>query len=370
MTRRSPCVLFHSAIGATLNLFVAPVSAALAEHGVRRIAVVGRDSVPPGMAACFDEIHEVTAFRRGSLRAIARAGAELHRVVRSTRPDLMHLHTPYAVALGRVVARLTGTPHIAVIHGTFFEEPGRAARLFSLVEGATAWLTRTYVTVNGQDRDSYRRLAPRSRVKLAPCGGAGIDIDRLRADAASRAAMPGRPPRVLALGRLTPDKNLDLAVAAWRAARAQVPGLELRIVGSTMPGELPWHPPDEHGITTGSWTDAPGRELAQADVLLSTSRREGFGMTLAEALVLGTRVVAVANRGSRAVAEQAGVGISLTPGQPDEVAAALVERLRAPSTTMLSSISEAWARQTVVDFHTAHILEELGHPAGVGTAHA
>lgn len=354
-------MLFHAAIGATLNVFVAPVSAALAAHGVRRIAVAGRDSVPAGMEAHFDEVYEVPAFRRGSPGAIARAGAALHRVVRSTRPDLMHLHSPYAVALGRVVARLTGTAHLAVIHGTLFGQPSPAGRLFSLAESATAWMTRAYITVNGQDGKSYRRLAPGSRVESAPCGGAGIDIERLRSDAARRTVIPGRPPRVLAMCRLTPDKDLDLTVAAWRVARAVVPGLELRIVGSTMPGEPPWHPPAEPGITTEPWTDVPGRELAEADVFLSTSPREGFPMTLAEALVLGTRVVAVANRGSRAVAELAtGGSITLTPGRPEAVAAAIVEQLRSPSATIPPAVSAGWSRQAVVDFHVARILDTLG----------
>ncbi|WP_157408341.1 glycosyltransferase [Actinoplanes sp. N902-109] len=354
-----PCVLFHAAVGVTLDLFVAPVSAALAEHGVRRIAVAGRGSVPPGLAAHFDDLAEVTPFRRGSPRSLARATGELHRIVTAVRPGLLHLHSPYAIALGRLVARATGTPHLAVVHGTLFGRRGPAGLLFGAIESATAWLTPRYVTVNPDDAASYRRLAPRAEVAVAPCGGAGLDVEKLRRDATGSRRLPGRAPRILALCRLTPDKNLDLTVAAWRLLRAGMPDLELRIVGSAMPGEPAWQPPDEPGVTTAAWTGAPGRELAAADVLLSTSPREGFSLNLAEALVLGTPVVAVANRGSRAVAGQAGAGITLVPGDPVAVAAALATCLRSAARPAVPAAARAWARAGVVDFHVARILDAL-----------
>ena len=352
-----PTVLFHSAVGATLDLFVAPISRALAGYDFRRVAVVGRGSVPATMAAGFDAVHEVAPFRRGSPRSIARAGRDLERIIRSEKADLLHLHSPYGIALGRLAAHATRTAHMAVVHGTLFGMRNAAGKLFSTVESTAARLTKTYVTLNPDDRDSYRRLAPRSKVHLAPCGGAGIDLDRLMSEAAQAPLARNKPPRVLVMGRLTPDKNLDLAVAAWRLARQSEPDLELRIVGSPVPGEPPWVPPEEPGITTASWTAQPGAELARATVLLSTSRREGFPMVLAEALALGTPVVAVDNRGSRAVAGQVQEGMTIVPARAAAVSSAVLAQLRARTVRVPSSVLRSWAQDTVVDFHVARIVE-------------
>ena len=104
--------------------------------------------------------------------------------------DLLHLHTPYAVALGRVAARATRTDHIAVVHGTLFDAPGRAAAAYRAEERVLARLTPTYVAVNPEDVTDFRRIAPRGRVMLAPCGGLGIDIDVLLSQAQTAPEQP------------------------------------------------------------------------------------------------------------------------------------------------------------------------------------
>ncbi|MGB2569148.1 glycosyltransferase [Micromonospora citrea] len=360
MAERDHCVLFLAALGTTLESLVAPVSRALAPHGFRRVAVAGRGTVPLSLQKSFDEVYEITPFRREGVRTVARAGRDLTRIVRSERPRLLHLNTPYGIALGRVVARVTRTPHVAVVHGTLFGSADRAGRLFSAVERAMSRLTPTYVAANRGDQQIYQRLAPGAQVHLAPCGGAGIDPLRLRSDGLPRLPRQGRPPRALVLARLTPDKNIDLAVEAWRLARRSVPDLELRIVGSTAPGEPSWHPPEEPGITRAGWTAEPGAELAAADVVLSTSLREGFGLAVAEALMMGTPVVAVDNRGIRAVADGVLEGMTLVPPRAAAVSSALLTQLRAQTVRLRSETMDAWSQDHVAAYYVELILDLLG----------
>lgn len=362
----SASVLFLAPLGATLEGFVAPVSRALRPYGLRPVAVAGRGSVPPSLHRSFDAVHEVAPFRRAGLRNLARAGRDLARIVREERVDLLHLHTPYAVAVGRVVARVTRTPHVAVVHGTLFGAPGRAGQLFSVIETVSARLTPTYVTLNPDDQEIYRRLAPRSRVHYAPCGGAGVDAERLRASGPGEPVGEGRPPRVVVMGRLTPDKNFDLAVSAWRVARRSLPDLELRIVGSTSIGEPAWVPPDEPGISAVGWTPEPGVELAAADVVLSTSPREGFGLTVAEALVMGKPVVAVDNRGTRGIAEKVAEGLILVPPRAASISSALLSQLRARTVRIGPGVLESWRQENVVAFHASVILDALARSTGGG----
>lgn len=359
---RKPTILFLAGIGMTLDNFLTPVAAALGGSGYRRIAVAGRGSIPPRMYAYFDQVYEIAPFRRAGGTGFLRAAVQLRRIVRTERPDLLHLHSPYGVALGRFVARATGTPHVGVVRGTLFDSRTAAGRLFAAVEIATARLTPTYVTLNPDDGAMYRRIAPRSAVYLAPCGGAGVDPSRVRPRGA-RPADPARPRRMLVMGRLTVDKNFDLAVAAWRLARESVPDLELRVVGSTAPGEPAWTPPDEPGISVRSWTSQPSEEFAAADVIVSTSPREGMPMTLVEALTAGVPVVAVDNRGTRALADQVSEGMTLVPDQVSAVASAVLAQLRAGTVRVPADVLKSWSQDAVVSFHVDRIRDAVGEAA-------
>ncbi|WP_165945620.1 glycosyltransferase [Micromonospora sp. KC606] len=351
-------IAFVAGIGMTLQNIVAPVARALSAYPVRRVAVVGRGSVVPDLYQDFDEVYEVAPFRRAGPASTAAALVGLRRIVRRERVDLLHLHSPFGIALGRAVGVMTGTPHVAVVSGTLFDSPTRAGRLFSAIEATTARLTPTYITVNPEDRESYRRLAPRSRVSVAPCGAAGIDPERFTVTRTPSGA-PNRPRRLLLMGRLTKDKNLDLAVAAWRLARRALPEIELRIVGSTAPGEPAWTPPVECGLTVEAWTRHPAAELAAADVVLSASPREGFPMVLVEALTVGTPVVAVSNRGTRALAQQVEEGLTLVPPDAALMAEALLRRLDGPPVRVARAVLDSWSLASVSAFHAEQILRHL-----------
>lgn len=351
-------VVFHAAIGLTLKRFVGPVAQALRASGFRCVAASAEVESVVTVGDEFDAVYETPPYRRGSPAKFVRASAELVRILRIERPSLLHLHTPYGIALGRIASAATGTPHMAVVHGTLFGQRTPAGRAFSAVETVAARYTKTYVTLNSEDQISYRRLAPRSRVHQAPCGGAGIDVRRLQMEAEAISYTASRPPRLLVMCRLTADKNLDLAVEAWRRARVHTPDLQLRIVGSAVPGEPSWAPPNEPGLVSLPWTESPGAELANADVLLSTSPREGFSMVLAEALVLGTPVVAVENRGSRAVFGCVRAGMIVVGASADDISTAILRQIASEKVEIASSVVADWSQQRVVDYHVGLILEQ------------
>jgi glycosyltransferase involved in cell wall biosynthesis len=104
-------------------------------------------------------------------------------------------------------------------------------------------------------------------------------------------------PIVLSLGRLHRIKRLDLVAAAFRHAHRQVPDARLIVAG-----------PDEHQLRpalerqlgeahdAARWLGPVGDAdkvslLTAADVLVQCSDSESFGMSVAEALALGTPVV-------------------------------------------------------------------------------
>ncbi len=110
-------------------------------------------------------------------------------------------------------------------------------------------------------------------------------------------------PVVTVLGRLVPQKRVEIAMEAVADLLPEVPDLELRVVGSGY-----WEPElhakaAELGITdrvvfTGHVSEAEKhRILAESWVLALPSLKEGWGLVVVEAGVHGTPTVAFADAG-------------------------------------------------------------------------
>lgn len=144
-----------------------------------------------------------------------------------------------------------------------------------------------------------------------------------------------REPLVLTIGRLERYKNVDLIIDAFRAlpssARLVVvgdgpdrPRLEQRAESS----KSGW-PVQFSGRIADSDLD---RLLAQAGVVVSASDHEAFGLTLAEGLAAGCRVVASAIPAHAELARLAGAGAPVTlvdPRDEGKFASSLAAALRA-----------------------------------------
>ena len=150
------------------------------------------------------------------------------------------------------------------------------------------------------------------------------------------AAPPGeavRQPLVLFAGRHVPDKRTQLLADAVARAREQLP--ELRAV---FVGDGPERPLLLERLRADEWIRAPGfvdeRELGRlmrsAACLVCASRREGYGMVVAEAAAAGTPSVVVAAPESAApeLVEEGVNGRVVPDARPETLAAAIVAVVR------------------------------------------
>ncbi|MEO6867617.1 MAG: glycosyltransferase [Gaiellales bacterium] len=162
----------------------------------------------------------------------------------------------------------------------------------------------------------------------------GVDVDR---------------PLMVQVSRFDPWKDPMGVVDAWRIARQEFPGLQLALIGS-MASDDPegqefldatiahiGDDPDAFVLTNLDGVGAVEVNAFQvaADVVLQKSTKEGFGLTVAEALWKGRPMIA-GNVG--------GIRSQITHGQPgwlvnsiDEAADATKEALRDPHRSALMS---------------------------------
>ena len=227
------------------------------------------------------------------------------------RPQLVHAQSPFTSGLmARRVARRIGVPLVFTHHTRFGDyrhylgplaAPGSAlmdAYLERFWRGCAA------VVAPGSElaMEITDRLGRRQRpvVRTIPTG---IEV-------AALGALPAIDPRpqagwsadvvvVTTLGRLAPEKSVDLVVEAFAEVAAAEPRARLLIVGGG-PAEPALREraarPDLAGKVhlTGQQPHAVALAMAKgADLMAAASRTETQGLVLAEALALGLPVVAI-----------------------------------------------------------------------------
>jgi glycosyltransferase involved in cell wall biosynthesis len=214
--------------------------------------------------------------------------------------------------------------------------------------------------VNDEDADFYRRFARPGTVFVAPVRGIGIDLARIESARRCPAIRASLSASIVVVGRLTPEKNLDVIVQAFQKVQESRPDATLTFVGATLPGEAPWVVPDRAGLHNAGWIDDPYPIVAAADLLVMASRREGFPMAVAEALLLGVPVVAVSNRGIRQIERHNVDGLAVVANDWRQLAEAMESSLTLRSSIVPDqTLAESWSVEHAVRFQTDVILKVL-----------
>jgi glycosyltransferase involved in cell wall biosynthesis len=214
-------------------------------------------------------------------------------------PDLVHVATPGPLAWAALrAARAEGIPTSAEFR-TNFHAYSRHYRLGWLEPLVLAWLRRLHAMA-----DATFVPTPAMAAQLQEQGfrhlhvvGRGVDPDRysprwrddwLRRDWHAH----GGDPVLLHVGRLAPEKNVELALDTYERLRSSVPGLRMVVVGDgPLRGRLQARHPQVRFVGVKRGTDL-ARHYASADVFLFPSLTDTFGNVTLEALASGLAVVA------------------------------------------------------------------------------
>jgi len=199
------------------------------------------------------------------------------------------------------------------------------------------------------------------------------DLDGLGDPVAARRARPaGGPVRVLAVGRLVADKNLDVLIEAFADAGFAEGEAELEIRGAG-PLEpelraLAWRLGVPLALPGPAAPGELGEVYANADVLALVSSYEPFGVTLREGAAAGLPLIA--SRRAGAVGDVALDGenaIVVDPGDRSQISDALGRLVREPDLRerLAAGSLEVTARhppEADVEAWERAILRTLNHP--------
>jgi glycosyltransferase involved in cell wall biosynthesis len=169
-----------------------------------------------------------------------------------------------------------------------------------------------------------------SRVRVVPNP---VDVETVQA-AAAEPLDPAhherlRRPVIVAAGRLADAKNYPLLIEALALVRAHVPAT-LFVLGEGERADDLRRLAGDRGLADAivwcGFQANPWKYMARADVFALTSRYEGFGNVLVEAMACGVPVVATRSPGTEDIVRD-GVDGLLTGHTPDAVAASLTRVL-------------------------------------------
>ncbi|MGY1704507.1 glycosyltransferase family 4 protein [Geodermatophilus sp. SYSU D00697] len=272
----------------------------------------------------------------------------LRRLVLERRPAVVHAHLFASAAAAVRATRGLGIP-VALTEHT--EAPWRG------------------VSDRAVSRWVYRRadhvLAVSSAIRDLLVDGFGVPADRVEvALPATTTRLPGRPPArpaapvVGVVGRLVPEKGVDVFLRAASRVRAVVPWARFVVVGdgplradlqarATAPGL------DGAVEFTGYRDDAP-TVIAGLDVLVVPSRSEGSPLVVCEAMAAGVPVVATRVGGLPDLVEDRGSGFLVAPGDDEGIARAVVSLLLDPGTARRMGqrgreLAACWSHARLVD---------------------
>lgn len=164
-----------------------------------------------------------------------------------------------------------------------------------------------------------------------------VDLDRVRTamrESVDPAVLPaGDGPLVVAAGRLADAKNYPLMIEAFAVLRQQIPA-RLCILGQ---GEREGALRQliaarglDGSVRLAGFQPNPWKYIARADLFLLTSRYEGFGNVLIEAMACGVPVIATVSPGTADIVTDGVDGVLVGAHTPRAVADALSRVLGDP----------------------------------------
>lgn len=248
--------------------------------------------------------------------------AHAWRAHRGLAPAIVHAHWIVPSGLvARILKSFRGAPYILTSHGAdaFVNSQGVVGRAKRIAVAGAA----RFVAVSQEISDRYEDVSSRHMVQPV-----GVDFAAWKLVRQTRDPEDGR---VLFVGRLTEKKGVDTLLLAAHLA----PSISIHIVGDGPELERLHAMADEFGVLkrTHFYGRLTRQELEQQlriaaimaipSVVARNGDRDGTPTVLAEAIAAGVPVVCSRLAGLASLVEDGISGLTVTPGDAEELAAAL-----------------------------------------------
>jgi len=323
-------------------------------HGVTIVAQKHGEAARRLTEAGFDVIA-----RRMRGEADLLAIRALASLMRTRRPDVVHLHTSHAHALGRVAARFGGRPPVIVSRRVDFSIYRRSFFRLNGVKYRKG-VDRIVAVSHAVERVLVADGLDPARLCVVHDG---IDPARVRSappvDVRARVGLGARARIILAVGALVGHKGHRHLVDAIPALVASAPEAHVVIAGE---GELR-RDLELQAIRLGvptrllmpGYIEQVGGWFPAADVFVMPSVEEGLGSSVLDAMAAGIPIVATTAGGIPEAIRHGVDGLLVPPGDPAALARAIAELLR--DRYKAFDLAESAKKRVEAEFSVAKMVE-------------
>jgi glycogen(starch) synthase len=302
-------------------------------HQFSVVACCGDD--PAAVADSFD-YHGIPVHRfrfrqsaqRGDVRTIADILGRFTALRRAFRPELVHTSSWGSSSLLHGLARSGSAARTLVtLHETLASPPapdGPAAKLLATAD----WVAAISSAV----------LADLHRFLPETIGRSSLIRNALEMPALPPSRPPLDPPRLVAIGRLVPEKGFDLAIDAMPSVLARYPTARLTIAGDGSEREALERRAERLAVSRAvefpGWVapdDVPALIARSSMVVMPSRWREPFGLVALQAAQGGRPVVATSRGGLPEIVVPGETGLLVDSDHPRALAEAVVSLLDRPA---------------------------------------
>ena len=272
---------------------------------------------------------------------LMRVKQQVAQLKRAFAPDLLHVN---AVDTSNFFLLTTANAHpaplLVTLHG---EWPAEHNTIAKHILGAAAWVVGCSAAILDKGRQLVPEITSRSSVIYN-----GLELPSLLPR-----PLPTDVPRLLCLGRLSPEKGFDVAVTAFASLVQRFPCAHLVIVGDGPERTKLEQQISQLGLAhrvelAGAVTpDAVPALLNTVTAVLLPSRQESFGLVALEAALMARPVVATCVGGLPEVVMHGQTGLLVKPEDPRALVEALAYLLDHPHTAAhIGQAARRWGQKS------------------------
>lgn len=273
------------------------------------------------------------------------------RLIRNARPDLIHLHRSGTDIWGQLIGGFAGHGRVIVTeHSVFIDErhlDRPPSRLKTWIRSRLQRMVFRTIAISEAVRSDLDRRGLMQAERILVIHN-GVDTEVFHA--ADRPPTADAPPVIGSAGRFVPRKGFHVILEALALLRDRGYNVHAALAGAGPEAAKLEQLASDLGLRdrvrfAGESCDVPAF-LSGLDIFVLSSTREGFGVSLVEAMACGLPVVASRVDGIPEIVQHERNGLLVPPADPGALTDALERYLQNPA---WARDLGAAARQTVVE---------------------
>ena len=269
---------------------------------------------------------------------------EIYNLIKSQKPDIVHLHSSKAGVLGVLAGRMAGVKKIVfTAHGWVFNEqlPWFKKRLYILISRFTALFQDSIICVSEYDKTAALKykIAPEKKLFVIPNG---INVEKLKFLEKEQAKKQIQEIGnwkleignfiVGSIANLYKNKAIDVLIEAAREIKNKKENIKneflFLVIGEGKEREnlelrIKNYELSDHFFLIGAVPEA-WKYLKAFDIFVLPSLKEGFPYAILEAMAAGLPIVASKVGGIPEMIAGGENGLLIKPGDAKELAAAIL----------------------------------------------